>query len=406
MDNKYANLPGIARNEPDFYETTNIIISNEKQDTWEDDSTSVHKINISPLEAHDKFNSIKGLNSDFVDFSDTVTNRRKFGYRVESDAYEWNLEAAETPIQRFKRLERELKELKQDLNEMNNLNAAEENQMLTIFNPMELAKQVEGLQKQVNLLHLEAIGAKVDPMQADTKSKKQLLLDHLNESKKYLNETKGKTKENILKSSETSIVFKLFRDLESDEMARANKISDLNQRLLNLEKTFGAGNSSFDERQLNILCSSVENKSIMGLVENLNSKLNLIDSQSLDQIESRLHMICQRVNQLNEKKILIEDHEKLSRINEIYQMVVKWKDISSSVPSVVERLSILNDLHQKAFQFPAILSRLDSEQNFIKEKLASNCDLLNQLKSNLEQNLNSINKNFDLLMNGISEKKE
>jgi hypothetical protein len=53
---------------------------------------------------------------------------------------------------------------------------------------------------------------------------RQLLLDHLNESKKYLNETKGKTKENILKSSETSIVFKLFRDLESDEMARANKV--------------------------------------------------------------------------------------------------------------------------------------------------------------------------------------
>ena len=23
------------------------------------------------------------------DFSDTVTNRRKFGYRVESEAYEW-----------------------------------------------------------------------------------------------------------------------------------------------------------------------------------------------------------------------------------------------------------------------------------------------------------------------------
>jgi hypothetical protein len=62
-------------------------------------------------------------------------------------------------------------------------------------------------------------------------------------------------------------------------------------------------------------------------------------------------MICQRVNQLNEKKILIEDHEKLSRINEIYQMVVKWKDISSSVPSVVERLSILNDLHQKGLHF-------------------------------------------------------
>jgi len=24
-----------------------------------------------------------------LDFSDTITNRRKFGYRIDSDAYEW-----------------------------------------------------------------------------------------------------------------------------------------------------------------------------------------------------------------------------------------------------------------------------------------------------------------------------
>ena len=82
------------------------------------------------------------------------------------------MEAAETPIERFKRLERELKELKHDLNEMKNANNAEENLMLTSFNPMELAHQVESLQKQVNLLHLEAIGAKIDPTQTDNKSKK------------------------------------------------------------------------------------------------------------------------------------------------------------------------------------------------------------------------------------------
>ena len=94
-----------------------------------------------------------------------------------------NLEAAETPIQRFKRLERELKELKHDLNEMNNSNAIEDNIMLNNFNPMELAKQVESLQKQVNLLHLEAIGAKVDPMHTDNKSKRfdlKKILNYLN----------------------------------------------------------------------------------------------------------------------------------------------------------------------------------------------------------------------------------
>ena len=63
---KYLHKKFKARNEPDFYETTNIVISSEKQDTWEDDSTSVHKINISSSEAHEKFNANKGLNSDFV----------------------------------------------------------------------------------------------------------------------------------------------------------------------------------------------------------------------------------------------------------------------------------------------------------------------------------------------------
>lgn len=189
-------------------------------------------------------------------------------------------------------------------------------------------------------------------------------------------------------NNDSSIVFKLFRDLESEELERAsrvnilfmivffikinnfiilfNQVSDLNVRISNLEKVFGAGNSSFDERQINILCSNLENKSIMvsyflcflflnnikilkkkGLVESLNTKINLIDSQTLEQIESRLQMISQRVSQLNDKKNLIEDQEKLNRVNELYTMISKWKDVSATVPAIVERLTALNDLHQK-----------------------------------------------------------
>ena len=65
----------------------------------------------------------------------------------------------ETPIQRFKRLEKELKELKDDLKDMNNSDLSEDKQAMN-FNPVELAQQVESLQNQVNSLHLEAIGVK------------------------------------------------------------------------------------------------------------------------------------------------------------------------------------------------------------------------------------------------------
>lgn len=39
--------------------------TNERLEPSEDDSTSVQKINVNPLEVHDKLNS-KSLNSDFV----------------------------------------------------------------------------------------------------------------------------------------------------------------------------------------------------------------------------------------------------------------------------------------------------------------------------------------------------
>jgi hypothetical protein len=79
-----------AKNEPDFYETPNTGSSslnyNSKMDLNEDDSSNTHHINLK--DAHDKYNK-SSLNSNYADFSDTITNRRKFGYVVEPDTYEW-----------------------------------------------------------------------------------------------------------------------------------------------------------------------------------------------------------------------------------------------------------------------------------------------------------------------------
>ena len=79
-----------AKNEPDFYETPNTANSSinfsTKMDLNEDDSSNTHHINLK--DAQDKYNK-NTLNSDYADFSDTITNRRKFGYIVEPDTYEW-----------------------------------------------------------------------------------------------------------------------------------------------------------------------------------------------------------------------------------------------------------------------------------------------------------------------------
>jgi hypothetical protein len=51
-------------------------------------------------------------------------------------------------------------------------------------------------------------------------------LDHLNESKKYLNAMSKDTSKSVgSNNNDSSIVFKLFRDLESEELERASRVN-------------------------------------------------------------------------------------------------------------------------------------------------------------------------------------
>lgn len=177
-----------------------------------------------------------------------------------------NQDPEETPVQRLKRLERELTELKTELNQVENETSKdEEKKKLLNFDPIDLTKQVEGLQKQVKNLHLQSIGAKTDISELDNKTKKQLLVDHLNQLKGLLGQkmdSKQQGQGQDLKH-DSSVVFKLFSDLEKADLNRANKIAELNQRLDNLEKVFGPGNAAINEAQIAKLCTGLENKSIL-----------------------------------------------------------------------------------------------------------------------------------------------
>ena len=83
-----------------------------------------------------------------------------------------NQDIAETPLYRYKRLEIELSELKKDLLNMEKFASEEDKQTLINFNPVDLSKQVENLQKEINSLHLQKIGARVDASKLDNKTRK------------------------------------------------------------------------------------------------------------------------------------------------------------------------------------------------------------------------------------------
>ena len=81
----------------------------------------------------------------------------------------------------------------------------------------------------------------------------------------------------------------------------------------------------------------------------------------------------------------------------MYGLINKWKETCASLPNIIERLQTLNELHQQAFQFSSALSRIDGDQQAIKQTLETNSTLLTSLKTNLDKNLDSIKTNFDNL---------
>lgn len=79
----------------------------------------------------------------------------------------------------------------------------------------------------------------------------------------------------------------------------------------------------------------------------LSSKLNLLEPNYLDQVESRFAVLHQCMQQVSEKKHQIEDAEKQNKIAELYELAKKVDDLSTSLPQVVERLVSLKDLHEQ-----------------------------------------------------------
>ncbi|CAM9938309.1 unnamed protein product, partial [Bubo scandiacus] len=155
-DPKYADLPGIARNEPDVYETSDLPEDDQAEFEAEElTSTSVEHLIINPNAAYEKFRD-KRLSTKGVDFSDRINKPRTTGY--ESGEYEIlgeGLGAKETPQQRYQRLQHEVQELVREVEQIQS--TVKESSAAEELTPMALARQVEGLKQQLVSSHLEKL---------------------------------------------------------------------------------------------------------------------------------------------------------------------------------------------------------------------------------------------------------
>ncbi|XP_040196845.1 dynactin subunit 2 isoform X2 [Rana temporaria] len=391
-DPKYADLPGIARNEPDVYETSDLPEDDQAEfDAFAQEeltSTSVEHIIVNPNAAYDKFKDkrvgIKGL-----DFSDRISRSKRTGY--ESGEYELMGEGIgikETPQQKYQRLLHEVQELTQEVENIQSTD--KESSTEEKLTPVALAKQVATLKQQLVSNHLEKLlgpDAAINLTDPDGALAKRLLTQL--DAAKTRKIPEGKSQAKGLDKDGGLVTYELHCRPEQNKFSQAAKLAELEKRLGELESAVRC-----DQDPQNPLTVGLQGSNIMDSVEILQAKVNMLDVGSLDQVEARLQSVLGKMNEIAKHKAAVEDADTESKVHQLFDIVQKWDSMSGTLPQVVQRLVALKQLHEQAMQFGQLLTHLDTTQQMIANSLKDNKSGLAVVQKAMKENLATVEDNF------------
>lgn len=387
-DPKYADLPGIAYDQVDVYETGDLPESEQFQTFYsEDESDSIEKLHISATEAFNKFKGKYTVGKN-VDFSDRISLKPRTGYKFG----DWELSAQgeqETPVQKYQRLKCEVNELIEEINELKEKAKDEEE----VKSAIDIISQVEMIGKQLNSLKLdECLGSNLLAALSDPQGTRfKELMSQIDSFKQT--SILNSTSEANTKTEETAkpgvLKYQMMYLPEKARMQEASRISLLEQRLYNLENVIGTGNENLSKFSQNL-----KSQGIMDAVLQLGAKAALLDSNQLDTIESRLATLIHRMdNIVQQKSALTQDSGHEQKVSEMYDIVKKTESISQILPQTVNRMLALNTIHQQAAEFNKSLIRLEELQTEITSDLESNKSLLKGVQESFASNLEIIKNN-------------
>ncbi|XP_063070952.1 dynactin subunit 2 [Engraulis encrasicolus] len=393
-DPKYANLPGIAFNEPDIYETSDLPEDDQAQfESEELCSDSVERIVVNPNASYDKFKD-KRVSTKGLDFSDRISKNRRVGY--ESGEYEIVSEGCgvkETPQQKYQRLLSEIQELTQEVETIQTTtreSSAEER-----LTPVALAQQAAQLKQQLVSAHLDSLlgpQAHINLADPDGALAKRLLTQlEAARASRGPSSGEGKGAGAGAKGPDGVVLYELHSRPEQEKFCEAAKMAELEKRLAELETAVGSGSDKQGP------LSAVGGGSLMDTLELLQARVNALDAATLDQVEARLQSVLGKMNEIAKHKAAIEDADTQNKVAQLYDVVQKWDAMATSLPQVVQRLIAVKELHEQAMQFGQLLTHLDTTQQMINNSLKDNSTLLTQVQETMKDNLKSVEENFSAL---------
>nr|CDS27938.1 dynactin subunit [Hymenolepis microstoma] len=386
VDPKFANLPWIAHDEPDVYETDDLPEADQRKSESEVEQIlpkEIESTSISAEKARQRFEHCKVDGKD-ADFSDKITGCGKVGYAVECSEYESNPfgDRESTLSARFQRLQSEVLQLINDAETIKKeASGSASSGELTVEQISALASS---LTTQLSRLQLEDIfGPNLDLTDLcahDAVLQKRLFEQIESFKPKQAPHKDGKPDE--------SITFELFSK-PSDKVDAANeKALELDRRLQRLEALIGS-------REVSVIGPGGLVDTAARLVE----RVALLQPSYLEQVEARIATLQTKLANTtkNSESSLINDADNQTKIGELFDIVKKWDSFSTDLPLVIDRLRNLKALHEQASEFSTSLVNMDVSQKKIDANLAAYEVQLKSAQESLSNALETFKENAQAL---------
>ncbi|XP_045536363.1 dynactin subunit 2 [Papilio machaon] len=364
-DPKYENLPGIAYDQPDVYETGDLPEADQPEPFEEEENESIEQLHLS---VKDSFNKFKGkFLTGNVDFSDRLSRKTRIGYR----AGEWELAAEgepETALERYNRLRCEFSELLEQVTEQRDKATESEKD-----EHIKLAAHINSTKKLLEELKLEE-GEQIDP-----KAEKL---------KEYL-ATNAKKKPGEVVTAQ----LKLKPEVN---LAQTTRIAQLEYRLHKLEQAAGVR----DEEAFRKLQIATGEATLCGAAATLAARAALLRPAELAAADARLAALLANLDTLR-AALKPANPELEAKVNELHKLLQQVDGVSHA--EILERIEALEALHNHAKNFGKSLAELETLQSTVASGVHNNKELLQGVQEVFAHNVDNLHKEIRKLDERISK---
>jgi len=223
-------------------------------------------------------------------------------------------------------------------------------------------------------------------------------------------------------TSSDGITYKLYYSPQSMQYHHLARISDLEERITQIETILGINSITNDNilfpsnNQISTLLYAKGN--IVTAIDSLDQQLQLLSQPSnFDSILLKVNEAIKELEQfinIQKNKLTEEKIEEQAQIKEkvdsLYSKLESTEEYSAIISPLLTRLKTLQALHTEASQFSESVQMFSEQQNSIKNQIKDLHDMMSNLSESLEvnktiieNNIDSISKRVDQLMDRVKE---